>query len=114
MSIQTNCEWDQYVILDPPQDDIEYGKKTKNVYKNSSDFYYRRKYSEYNPLEILYETEEEDNYDDTKITVDISEKNHLKIDSKKALETFNNILYWSSILAKSAFTYFVVYTLFVI
>lgn len=109
------CEWDQFVIIDAPTHDIEFGKKTSSRYTNSSDFYYRRKYNEYNPLEVLYEIDDEDNDDNVeKKTNDILERDYRKISRKQTTDTLNNIIYWSDIIAKSAFTYFVVYALFII
>ena len=102
----TICEWDQFVILDPP--DIEEGKKIKN----SSDFYYgrRQKYSESNPLEALYEEDDEegeDGEDDHYIRKPKRDKNNidLKVD---------NYLFWGDILVKSVFTSYLVYVLFIV
>ena len=107
MNTSTICEWDQSVILDPP--DIEEGKKIKYIGKKikySNNFYYvgRQKYSEYNPLEALYE---EDDEDDDYIRKPKREKNNvdLKID---------NYIFWGDILAKSVFTSYLVYVFFIV
>ena len=76
-------DWDQYIIIDFP--DLEEGNK---INRGGSNKYYRKylKYSEYNPLDVLYEETDEDIIHDT--TVEIKEF------SKCKNIFINNLMYW--------------------
>tara|TARA_E500000331_G_scaffold298631_2_gene298566 strand:+ start:970 stop:1311 length:342 start_codon:yes stop_codon:yes gene_type:complete len=113
MNTSTMCEWDQFVELDP---DMEQGKKPyKSVQKKikySSDFYYgsRQKYSEYNPLEALYEDDEDNEDDDDYIRKPKTVKREKNYGDLK----INNYLFWGDVLVKSIFTGYLVYAFFLV
>ena len=114
------CEWDQFVVLDP---DVESVKKTYKLLPkkiiNSSDLYYgsRPKYSEYNPLEALYEDDDEDDDEDYEDNEDDDYfRKPKKVKRKKNCGDLkiNNYLFWGDVLVKSIFTGYLVYAFFLV
>jgi hypothetical protein len=95
-------EWDQFIIIDLP--DLEEGHKIK---KGGSNQYYSKQlqYSQYNPLEILYEETDEDFIHDTIVKS--------KGFSKCKHPIHNKLMYWGEVFIKTIFTGFLVYTVFI-
>ena len=86
-------DWDQYIIIDLP--DLEEGHK---INRGGSNKYYRKhlKYSEYNPLDVLYEETDEDIIHDTSVKG--------KEFSKCKNTIINNLMYWGEVFIKTIFT----------
>lgn len=103
------CEWDQYVILDP-EDGIK-AKSHKKKFISPSRFYYgHKKYSDINPLECLYEEDDNEQYDSE---IDEINKQFDAIHNKE-INIAINCIYWGEILVKSVFTGCMVYVLFIV
>jgi hypothetical protein len=98
------CEWDQFVILDPEDPIIKKNNKKRN---NSSKFGYR--YSDINPLESLYEEDDEEDHEDEdpdKKTIHFKSFNLQNVSLVKCV-------YWGDILVKSMFTGCMIYAFFI-
>ena len=93
-------EWDQFIIIDLP--DLEEGHKIKKGWSNQ---YYSKQlqYSQYNPLEILYEETDEDIIHDTIV----------KSKGFSKCKLHNKLMYWGEVFIKTIFTGVLVYTIFI-
>lgn len=109
--ISKMCEWDQYVILDP-EEGIK-NQLPKKKFNNPSSFYYgHKKYSDINPLECLYEGDENEEYDSENDLHEINKR--FNVIHNKNINIAINCVYWGEILVKSLFTGCMVYVLFII